>query len=111
MELVKTLMIASRWNRRTWRTGWKTDRRRSRWRCPPAGDRSASGFASPRQVSIVVRRAAESSARKERKVRDVADARPPAPFVESRRIAAGDRVEHEERLAVFARGGFGSRQQ
>jgi DNA-binding IclR family transcriptional regulator len=59
------------------------------------------------EFAIVDGRAAEPAVRKQGVAGNVPDAHPPHALVQAGGVAAGDGVEHEQRLAAVARSGFG----
>jgi hypothetical protein len=77
----------------------------------PAIVARSSGASSPFEDSIIDGRGARLAARHGRVVRDVADLHPTAALVEACAVAAGDRVEHEERAPGGARRRLGRLQE
>src|SRR5687768_13726417 len=95
--------------RMTWRTASMADRRSggssSRYcRTVVALDCMGSSYrawcGAAQQVAVVVRRAAWLAVGHEGVARDVADAHPADALVQARGVAAGDGVEHQQRLAA-----------
>src|SRR5688572_28547662 len=86
--------------------------------CSAAASASVTGCKSQREVdssvckvAVEIRGAAISALRVQGVVGNVADAHPAEPRIQSRRVAIGDRIEHEQGLVAVARGLLGGSHQ